>query len=420
MRDGVPDRTGAIGKGGVNRITSDEMARHDDGDVLAGGELVRLDEGGPPLKGRQVGLVPGGDAPLLPVDLPPGLRGYAREKVAVRQVADRLAVKAGTLEMRPFPAAGARGWSRMLVADRAAVEEWRARAGTGGRAVLPDYLALPVSEKVWTVAQSGGIVLARLGPEDGFAAAPDVAQRLIRDALKRADPAPGALLRMGSERPLIEALFEAREIPVVEDEAAAARLGLEPPKRFAHGELALDLRRDPGAARTRLARRVLPWRWPALATLVAAGLWAAAQFLATQKLEDRIAQVRAGTLETVRESFVPEGPVLDIRAQVSRAMTEARAVSAQAGGRVSPVDLFRTAAQVMSEAGAQPEIVSYSAQDGLSAVVRVADFAAVEHLAARLREAGLEVSVVESRVQEADAGVRSEMKIALGQPAGGR
>ena len=396
---------------------------------------VFLSEGMAPLSGRQVGLVPGAEAPLLAVTPPARLRGFAREQVGFRQLRDALGQKA--LELRPFEASAAAGsgpkgmWTRALAADRAAATRWRAMAGPGGRAVLPDYLALPAAADLWVLAVTEGGLLARLGPGDGFSAPLALASRQMQAALA-AGPVPKAVLWIGAvpEGVLevtaqITAQFEAREIPVLSDPAALAKLGIAPPKRFAHGELALDLRRDPGAARAALARRVLPWRWPLLAGLLAVALWSATQMLVIDRLEAREKAFRDDTLARVRVHFVPTGPILDVRVQVAQALAAAEAASGGATRAVSPLDLFERAAAVIHAQGAKAESLNYLPQEGLAAVVLVADFAAAEALATALRAAGLTVRLIEARVEAGDGGrggangapnsatVRAELRLTL-------
>lgn len=365
-----------------------------------------------PLKQRQVGLVPGSDVPLLPVSLPAALQGYAREQVAQRQVCDRLGTKAEAIEVRPYSRSGERRtWNRTMVADPDSLRRWRELAGLGGRAVLPDYLALPAADGIWVLSDAAGMVLARLGPDDGFSATPSVATYLLRLALEEAETVPRALYAMSALPAAIEAMFAERDIPVVSAEADLRALQLEPPRRFAHGELACDLRLDPRAARNRLASRVLPWRWPLLAGLLAVGFWTATQIMAIDALREETAQVRAATLRVVREAFVPDGPILDVRTQVSRALAEARVAASGQGDRVAVLDLMGLISDVLMAEGANPVLLDYSADEAIRVVAQVADFAAAETLAGALREAGLEVRVVESRAEESNDGVSTELEI---------
>lgn len=371
-----------------------------------------LTPGAPTLKARQIALVPGAEVPLLEVVLPAALRGHAREQVAERQIRDALAEGPDTIEIRPFQPPGQHaGWSRVLVADRIRLETWRGQAGAGCRAVLPDYLALPAGAGLWTLARTGDTVLARLGPGDGFSASYPVAHLLLQRALETVESAPEAVFSPGPLGHELEALLASHDIPVATDEAALKALELSPPRLLAHGELGCDLRRDPRAARVALKARVLPWRWPVLVSLMAAGLWAGAQMLATTGLKEQADRIRSATVQTVRDAFVPAGPILDIRTQVAQALAEAR-LKAGTGQAASPLDLLGLAADVVTARGGRPDYIDYTAADGLSAVIRVKDFAASDALADALTEAGLSITVVESRVNEADEGVRTELRIA--------
>jgi general secretion pathway protein L len=370
-----------------------------------GTDFVQLSRATTALSARQVALVPGADVAVLTLDLPKGLRGQSREQVARRQLRDRIGMDADTVEMRPFHAAReADKWTRILVADTARVEAWRAAAGEGCRAVLPDYLALPTAEGVWTVAQSDSGIALRLGPVDGFGAADTLAPKLFSRALAEANTPPKALLRLGAPLAEIEAIAAAHDIPILTDAAQAKAQVL------AHGELAFDLRRDPQQARARLARRVLPWRWPVLLGAIAAALWGGGQVVVTNRIEAETAQLRLQTSALVQEHFVKTGPVLDARVQVSQALARSQADAAGGNERADPLALFARAASVIAAEKAQTQMATYTA-DGLSLVVRVTDFAAADRLAAALRAAGLLVEVSDTRVSDSSSGVRSAMRI---------
>jgi len=381
-------------------------------------EFLRLTGAGDRPGPRQIALVPGEEVPVLTLDLPAGLRGQAREEVARRQIRDRIGLAEGAVEMRPFhPGTPAEGWTRALVADAARVAEWR---GTDCRAVLPDYLSLPAAEGLWTLSarpdpEGVPVVMARLGPGDGFTAPAPLARAMLERALAGAETPPRAVLRLGAELPEIETVLTARGVPVVTDPAALEPRGLPAPAVLGHGELDYDLRRDPQAARARLRRRVLPWRWPLLAGLAAAALWSAAEITAIRRIEADTAAIRAETLAMVRRSFLPEGPILDIRTQVARALAAQRSAGTEGEAQAAPLELFGRAAEVIAAEGALPERVAYSPAEGLVMVLRLADFAAADRLAAALRGAGLSVEVADSRVGGASEGVRSELRIAAAE-----
>ena len=90
--------------------------------------LYDLRTGGPLPGAAFVALVPGERAPLLPLDLPDGLRGPARESVARRQVSDLLGLAGDEIELRPGHGGPDRGvWHSTMVVWTAEIATWRAR-----------------------------------------------------------------------------------------------------------------------------------------------------------------------------------------------------------------------------------------------------------------------------------------------------
>lgn len=382
--------------------------------------FVDLTPGGPVPESGQVALVPGVDIPVISLDLPPGLNGSAREQIARRQLGDQIGINTERVEMRPFQLRDSAGnWTRALVADAALVSQWRDMAGSDCRAVLPDYLSLPIAAELWTVLEKDGLVLARLGLQDGFSSEPDLARIMLAQALKddSRNP-PKAIFLPGEAGAELKTLLDESGVPVVDTPEAATALGLEPPRVLGHGEIDLDLRRDPQAAKLRLRRQVLPWRWPVLIGLIAAGVWAAAQIIATQTLTRETAQLERATTELVRAHFVPSGPILDVRAQIAREITSRRTEAAVWHGRERPLALLGQATVVLSDLQAIPGYISYAPPDGLSTTVQVADFAAVDHLVEALRGAGLAVTVLESRVSDGSPGVLVDLRLGHGKGEG--
>ncbi|MCJ7874786.1 type II secretion system protein GspL [Phaeobacter sp. J2-8] len=363
----------------------------------------------------QIMLVPGGDVAAVTLDLPKGLRGQNREQVARRQLLDQVGLDAETAEMRPFQTRNSgEDWRRVLVAERALVKAWRECAGMSLRAVLPDYLALPTGPDFWTLAATRNGVAARLGPDDGFGASNASALAMLDRALRDAEPTPKALLRLGPAKPQLEALFEARDIPVVADAAGITALGLGVPQVLGHGELRMDLRRDPQIARTQLAKRVLPWRWPLLFGLIAAGLWSVSGMIMIDRINAETSDITAATTALVREHFVKTGPVLDARIQVSQALSKLQADSAAPAMKSDPMELFNRVAGVVAAQGAETRSASFAGNETLDLFLHVADFAAAERLVGALSETGLTVTVRDARVREGTNSVRTELSISPG------
>ncbi len=370
--------------------------------------------GGKRLRRRHVALVPGESVPILPLDLPPGVRGVAREKVAQRQLADLMGAQADTLQMRPFALQGQEDrWDRVMVTEAGQLAVWRGQAARGCQAVLPDYLALPVSDTGWTIAHEDGRVRVRFGRADG-ASTTEAALCLQAARLLEGDQRPDTVLRFGPPLPQFEAQMAEAGIPVTIDPKAARGL-----TAFGHGELALDLRADPQAARRRLRRQVGAWRWPLLIGAVAAGLWAAALLTVIRATEQQTAAVTARTLEQVRQSFVPSGPILDARVQIMRALSDSRASLSAASDTVSPLDLFAMAAPVIAAAEADPQSVTWEPDAGLRLVLILPDFAAVDALVDALAAEALRVAVEEARLSETAGGrVRAEVSISVPEQGG--
>lgn len=365
------------------------------------------------LAAHQIMLVPGRDVPALTLDLPKGLRGQNREQVARRQLRDQVGIGGQTAEIRPFQTkTSGENWSRVLVADRALVDAWRARAGAPCRAVLPDYLALPTAPALWSIAATPQGVAVRLGPDDGFGAPIDTGLALLDRALRDADPAPKALLRIGPAQRQFEALFEARGLAVITDDTQASALGLATPQVLGHGETQMDLRLDPQMARAVFARRVLPWRWPLILGGIAAGLWAASQLVMIDRIKTETSEISANTTTLVQTHFVKTGPVLDARIQVSQALARLQAEGGGPVTRTDPMQLFNQAAKVIASQKAETRAAIYTGDETLALVLHVTDFAAAEQLAATLSKADLDVTVIDTRVSEQASTVRTELRIA--------
>lgn len=363
---------------------------------------------------KQVVLVPGHEVPLIALDLPKGLRGQAREQVARRQLADRLGTK-NTVEMRPFaPGKTGEGWTRVLITDQSKTAAWR---GLTCRAVLPDYLSLPTAEGLWTVAgdtlDGADVIMVRLGPQDGFSATPEMARIMLEQALNGGKK-PKAILCQTKVMDGLEALAQSHNVGLVEAPDALQAQGVDAPKILGHGELTCDLRRDPLAARAQLARRVLPWRWPLLAGAVAAALWAATQMLAIERIETQTATITAQTQALVQTHFVTSGPVLDMRVQVSRMLADLRAAQIGDDTGSDPLELAGRAIDVLAREQATPETISFRAGEGLLLVLRLPDFAAGERVTASLNAEGLSAELRESRVSDAQSGVRTEINVRIG------
>ena len=357
-----------------------------------------------------VALVPGEDVPLMALALPSGLGGAARERVARRQVADRLGLPGETLDIRPFapPGTGA-DWERVLVAARERIESWRQEAGAETcRAILPDYLSLPAAEGVWTLHFDDGRVIARLGPADGFTAETQLARLQLGRALA-SDP-PRAVLVQGAPDPALAALLSQADIPVHDSAAGLEAAGLPVPAPVESG---VNLRETATAAMERMRRAVRRWRAPVVLATLALALWAGGTWVQIDRAEREARALREATTALVRRTFLPSGPILDIRAQVSRRLAELQGAAQETDRGGGPLELFRQAAPAFAAPGITLRDVTYRQGIGLEAELTAEDFAAVDALAEALRAEGLAAEVVESLTDD-DGAVRARLRLEAG------
>lgn len=360
-----------------------------------------------------IAAMPGDAAPLIPLDLPPTLRGQARDRVARRQLRDALGLTEIGLDIRPARL-GPRPetWARVLVTDGDERRAWLQKLGAAAglaRAVLPDYLTLPAAPDLWVIERRGSRILARLGVEDGFSAEPGLAQKLLQAA---AGQPPRAVLRLGPPEPDIDALLVTLDRPLCSEAAALEAHGVTAPACFAHGELALDLARDPGAERAEMRRTLRRLGLPVgLAVLGFAG-WIAATVIETRDLAAQGLAYRQNAERILREVMIPSGPILDIRSQVSQSLTRARALSSEIEAEARPLDVMRRAGAVLAEHALRVTRVSYQPGAGLVLDLQIADFAALDALVTDLRAAGTGARVAQSVTRE-DTGVEAVLALAV-------
>ncbi|MDF0596409.1 type II secretion system protein GspL [Psychromarinibacter halotolerans] len=352
--------------------------------------LWRLDDGEAP-RGPHVALVPGADTPLLPVDLPDTLKGIARERVGRRLLAEALGLPSETVEIRPCLRT-ASGWDRAVVADAGQLADWRSRLMPGCTALLPDFAALPCHARVWTVLVEDGMVRARLGETDGFSAEPDLAALLLADAAP-----PEAVLRLGAPDAAVDAAIAAIGVPVHHDAAALQAAGNAAPLGWAQATAGLDLMTPPQAGFDRIRARLRRWAAPAVAAALALAVWLGGIAWETADLAARARAAQDDTMAMVRTHFVPSGPILDIRAQVERALAEAAAPDAPDPDALL---LFQTAAPWLTGDGIELQSIAWQPETGLVASIALRDFATLEQIVADLQSAGFEV-------EQQDTGVRS-------------
>lgn len=362
---------------------------------------------------RQIVLVPGAAVPMLTLDLPEKLRGLAREQVARRQLQDRLGLPPEQVEMRPFTGTADKTWQHVLVADTDLLQTWRAAVSRNRNVMLPDYFGLPTTEGLWTVLVSPENVAVRFGPDKGFGSQSDLALVTVKEWFASVDERPKALLMLGEPWAELSDWAEENDIPVTHAVAEVPKIpGLGAPAVLAHGETTCNLSRDPALVRDRLRSQLTPWRWPVVLLLVAVGLWIASDVLEIQRLRAERISIQNATEDLVRDVFVPEGPILDVRSQVQQAEDALRRAATGESDAIDALALFESIAPVVFDARARTRRVSSPDGLRLDLVVETADFAAADGLSETLAKAdGLEVRVVESRRTGDGAAVRTELQL---------
>lgn len=331
-------------------------------------------------------VVPGQAVPVVNFDLPAGISGAARRRIARQQLADRLGTGTEDLFLAPCDSANAL-WTRALVCDASLRSDWLAdplAKDKGCRAVLPAYLALPAAEDLLSVEAEEDTVHVRLGLDDGFSAPAALAADLIARALAGRDL---KYARVSDDVPeSVKRLVTATGLATATQDVGA---------RFAAGELAADLRAsdkaNPGAAVGLMLTAML------LAVLAFA-LWSASLVVETRALQEQTAGVRASTNAMLRAGPIPDGPILDIRQQVTRALAERSGSSGPDQG--APLTLFSRATVALFGSGAHVSAVDYAPETGLAIDVSTTDFAAIDALVAELRAAGMDVSTTGLRSRD--------------------
>lgn len=362
--------------------------------------------GTPVPNGAHVAVIPGTSLPLLPIALPDRLRGMARMRVAERHLIEQLSLPADDFEMHPYTAKGAKTWARVLVTDADAAAAWRTSLGSGCIALLPDYLTLPTAPDVWSLDVQDGRVAARLGLEDGFCAEPDLALALLAAA-----PAPKAILRLGDAEPALDDWLNARPLPIHTDEDAAKKAG-HILLRWSEATGGINLKDPPSAIYDRLRARISRWRVPVIFGILAAVAWLGSVVLETTRYRQESARDQTRMMALVREHFVPSGPVLDVRAQVSAVMARA-AEPVQTDAKVLPaLTQFQIAGPVFASENIRLVSASFRQDTGLVTTVEASDFAALERVAAALQDAGFRVQQLDSRAQQT-GGVVSRLRLEM-------
>jgi general secretion pathway protein L len=356
--------------------------------------MAVLRPGTPLPKRDHVLAVDGAEAPLMPVDLPPRLKGEARLRVARQQIADRLGVAPATIAV--MAAGPGRDWTRVVVVDRARLAALAESADRRCRAILPDYLTLPQDGDQAVIATAGDTVMVRLGATEGFSAPLGVAPVVLGRALEAAGLASAAI---GSGVPdAIASVLRAGGIRTHEAEIVTDRIAKPP----------FDLRDALKSTDAHDGFRT--WLLAAGIAFVAFGLWAAGVLVETRAVTAELDRVRGETEQVLRRGLLPSGPLLDVRAQVTRAMSG----TAEDAPRddLAGLALLAQVTRLVFERGVAVDGIELD-PDLLRISVTAPDFDAAEALANDFRVEGLSSETEVLRARD-DGRVEARFKLEAG------
>lgn len=353
-----------------------------------------------PARGKYVVAVPGHLAPLQRFDLPRGVSGPARVAVARQQLADRMGATATKMALIPM---GDATWEYAVVCDRTDLQAWCETATASNprcAAVLPDMLTLPSAKDTLVLQVDRNVLRVRSGLSEGFAAPMDMAIPLLQRLI--AETNPSLIHAMGDMPPQLNEFLGKHDLTPTS--------GPLPPSRPA-----IDLR-------IALQKTQKPGLWAGLVAaglgLLAFGLWVASLWVETRTLQQDAADVRAATMEVLREGLIPSGPILDIRQQVTQAL--ASGMDAGQADSSSPVEILSRASVALFGTGLDIGAITLDRATGaLDIEVTAETFAELDQVVARLNDtdlsdSGLSASATEPR-STAGGGVQARLRLTFAQ-----
>jgi general secretion pathway protein L len=373
-------------------------------------QIVELDGDVSLPDGPFVGVIDGAMAPLLAFELPKGLKGNARRDVAMRQLRDQIGHASHDVEIQPFQGTHPKDvWSHAIVKDDgvdALISHKGLKGNAGCMAVLPDFMALPAADTVWTIDVGKKSTRVRLGIGDGFTGDTDFVLLSLEKAQSR--ERPRGVLLLGLKEPRINALLKKLDVPTVGTIAALSEHELPAPKLFGHNELALDLRVNAQAEMADTTRNIRAIFWPVCISIVALGLWLTSMSINLNAARTQALDLRKETLQIVRENFVPTGPILDVKRQVDQAILTAKAEAKSDNTDNTPFEILRQVGVGLSDFPKALKSASFSQAEGVILRLSLPDFKTLDQIVAAIGDQGLTV-----RIGSSDANSESQVRATL-------
>jgi general secretion pathway protein L len=354
-----------------------------------------------PRSGPVIALMPGEEAPLYPLDMPARLREGLKANMARAQLESLLQQDPETLEIRigfPDPDSVT---ARAVVASAEACRARRAALGEeAGRvtALLPDYLAVRGEAGVWTLrgavsADGSTRLIARLGPRDGFSAPQAHALAQLRVALETQGP-PGRARLVGDVPDAVRAMLTEAEVSIDEVASVADLEGPGP------DEMAFNILHDPAADRAEMQRVIRRWRLPLALMLAGCVALGVGLRIETADLRTRAEALNEQTIAIARRAFLPGGPILDLRRQVGRVISERQRRRADTADAAGPLALTHAATRALDREDLSVHRLQMTREGVLQVEVDVGDFARLEQLVAAIGRTGQSARILTSAVED--------------------
>jgi general secretion pathway protein L len=353
-----------------------------------------------------VAIVSGTRIVCIAFPAPKRLRGGALERVAFHALQDRLASPmTDTVRVAVRETPGDTALAFVAAADE--VSAWLSEAKAAGwqpAALLPDWLALPWCAGLWSLHAAGDMIIARTGRLTGFTAETPLATAILGRRL--AEAAPRAVLLTGdaTATATLKGLLADKAVPLHTDPAGPGA------HRFAAQEAAASLGGHATSPLATMATATRPWAAPAALALVAFTAWCTTALLDIRR-DLEVAESHAAQATAAFRAIHGNGvPIVDMRLQTARHLDRLRAGHGQSAVDHAFGPLLATAEEGLSSV--RVHSIGWRERTGLTAEISVGDFAALEVLVARLRDAGLDVDIARADAR-GGAGVDAALALAF-------
>ena len=334
--------------------------------------------------------VPGEWVVCFTIAMPAGVKGRKADRIALNGLSECVAEPLSALHITTAPIQNAAARTLFAV-DAARLERAllpMKQAGVLIEAITPDYLLLPWAPGTISVAATQRRLSVRSGRYEGFASEEGLALALIDDAL-----ADGTIQRLALSGDCQNLHTLCARHGVAVDQAASIPAPPEPVINLATGPFRTEQGLGAGLRR---------WMIPGMLVLAGFAAFVASETVRGNRAAEALKKIDAQIEQAVRADLVPTGPLLDVKRQTERALTDLRSEPDQQR-RASFVPLLARADRLLMT-GTQA-VSSLEYRDGtLRAEITMADFSGLETLSAALADQGLTVVIERSETAGGEGG----------------